>query len=445
MSRILLGGLGVLVIAGSILFAQWRTPASPNVAAISSCIEDLASCDFQVREQALITLKSFGPETTAVLTRTLHQRGSVVERKLAAFSHRLPFVKFQSVNTAPLRAKAAEQLSFIAEPDAGTVRSLVMALTDENEDVRQEVQRALRRFGQRTVPQLTDALRHRDARIRAGAAQVLGDFGPNATAATPHLMARLTDKQEIVRAEAARSLGRIGKQEASPALADRLDDPSAVVRRAVAEALGAMSARDATARLMTRFSDRDANVRIAAAKAVWLITRRAELSVPILIRALADREAGGPATFVLGEIGRDATAAIPALVQALQTEQVHRPLRTPPSAALALGRIGLAAIPALLPLLEHPKAQVRISSAITLGFMGGSATNAVPNLLPLLQDNDLEVRQATAIALGSIQPANPEIIPALKQLARDDDIFLASAAASMLRDLDPEDAQQVGH
>ena len=443
MSKMLLGGFGVLVVAGSILFAQWRTPASPNAQAISASIEDLTSCDFQVREQALVSLKAFGPETTLVLTKTLHRRDSALTRKLAVLSRRVPFLKFRSVNSTALREKAAEQLSQMPEPDTQTIGSLILALGDDEDTVVCEVQRALRRMGPRTVPQLTAALGHRQVRIRTGAAQVIGDFGRDATPATPQLIARLEDKKEIVRVEAAKSLGKIACTSAITALTERLEDWSPFVRCAAADALGLMVANEATAKLITRFSDRDTKVRIAAAKAVWLITRRAELSVPILMHTLKDREAGGQATFVLGEIGRDATAAIPALIQALQAERVYRPLRTPPSAAIALGRVGVSAVPALLPLLEDSRTHVRIGAAITLGFIGTLARDAVPQLLPLLKDTDVEVRQATAIALGSIQPKNPEIVPALKQLACDDDIFLASAASAMLRDLDPAAAQEL--
>jgi HEAT repeat protein len=443
MSKMLLGGFGVLVVASSILFAQWRTPASPRVQAISASIEDLTSCDFQVREQALVNLRSFGPETAPVLTRTLHRRESPLTRKLVTFSRHLPFLKVRSVNNTGLREKAAEQLGQVSDPDAGTIQSLILALRDEEDSVVREVERALRRIGPRTVPQLTDALRHRDVRLRTGAAQILGDFGVSASSATPQLIARLKDKKEIVRAEAAKSLGEIGAMNAITPLTERLHDSSPAVRCAAADVLGLMGAKEAAAKLITRFSDRDTKVRIAAAKAVWLITHRAELSVPILVHTLKDREAAGHATFVLGEIGHDAVAAIPALIQTLQAERVYRPLRTPPSAAIALGRIGPAAVPALLPLLEDSRTHVRISAAITLGFIGTAAADAVPRLLPLLKDKDLEVRQAAAIALGSIEPKNPDIIPALKQLARDDDIFLASAASAMLRDVDPAAAQEL--
>src|SRR5688572_2542306 len=109
MSKVLLGGLGVLVIAGSLMFAQWRTPASPNAQAISTSIEGLTSCDYQVREQAFLTLQTFGPETTCYLIRALHQRESALTRKLAVLSRRVPFLKIKSVDAASLREKAAEQ------------------------------------------------------------------------------------------------------------------------------------------------------------------------------------------------------------------------------------------------------------------------------------------------------------------------------------------------
>ena len=203
------------------------------------------------------------------------------------------------------------------------------------------------------------------------------------------------------------------------------------------------AARGASADLVRRFSDRDAGVRIAAAKSVWLIEHQADLSVPILIAALEDPHAGTQAKFALGEIGPQAARSVPALVRCLEEETVTRPLRTPPTSALALARIGAAAVPNLIPLLRNARPEIRTSAAITLGFIGAPSTNAAPDLLPLLSDPALEVRQATALALGSIEPDNRDLIPALKRLARDDDIFLASSAASMLRHLDPAAAAEL--
>ncbi len=448
MKKLLLALLGLGLLAGSILYVRSQPPASPYAPIVSTCIDDLASCDYQVRDQATQTLRDIGPEVVPYLIKALQRQDSPVKRMIARVRNRIPFLHVKQTDASVVREKAAEQLGSIGLADERVIYALIAALHDENESVLLEVQRALRRIGSSaTLPYLVDGLQHRDGRIRRGCAQVLGDFGLKARTAIPPLIARLHDKDTSVRSEAARTLGLIGPDsESVRSLILALDDSSPVVRSASAAALGRMgsSAHSASPNLVMCFGDRNTSVRIAAAKAIWLIEHRADLAVPILIAALRDRSCGTDAQFVLGEIGPDASQAIPALVRSMEQETVTRPLRTPPTSALALGRIGAAAVPSLIPLLHHERSEIRTSAAIALGFIGAPATNAAPDLLPLLSDRTLEVRQATALSLGSIEPDNRELIPALKRLARDDDIFLASSAASMLRHLDPAAAAELG-
>ena len=86
---------------------------------------------------------------------------------------------------------------------------------------------ALGRIGKPAVPQLVMAMRHRDARIRTQAAQVLAKIGPDAQSAVPQLTAALDDENLAVRKAASRALGEIGPaaQEAVPALMRTLVQP----------------------------------------------------------------------------------------------------------------------------------------------------------------------------------------------------------------------------
>jgi HEAT repeat protein len=434
MKQIVLWLLGVGVLAGSAVFLRVQCPDSPHATTISLAIDDLASCDYELRDQAAETLKQLGPESVPYLVRALGRHENLWTR----YRTRLPFVRFPQRNLAAIRERSAEQLAIIAPKDERALHALILALRDDNP----EVQRALRKIG--PSEHLTVALQHRDARIRRGAAEVLGDLGSRANESVPALVHALQDKEEAVRARAARALGAIGSPSAIQPLTATLDDRLASVRSASAEALGKMRAVPGVSALTHKLSDPEATVRVKAAQAIWRIDRDADAVVPVLIRALRDRHAGSDAKFVLGEIGTAAKAAVPALVQALREERVGRPLRTPPSAALALGRIGAVAVPELIPVLKTDHAEVRTSAAIALGFIGKDAHDAVPCLMPLLKDKSLEVRQATALALGSIEPDNRDLVPALKQLARDDDVFLAGAASAMLRHLDPNAATELG-
>jgi HEAT repeat protein len=421
-------------ITGGAAFVVRQHPRSQNSPTIEAAIDDLDNCDYEARDRAAETLMQLGPEAVPYLAVAISRRDSLWRR----YAARLPFIQPPRGNAPAIRERAAEQLAMIAPKDPAAIHALVSALGDENA----EVQRALRKCG--PSEQLISAVHHRNPRIRRGAAEVLGDLGPRAIGSVPALTQVLKDKEESVRVAAARALGTIGDRSAVPSLVLELNDASASVRATASESLGKIRAQESIRALTEKLSDPETVVRVKAAQAIWRIDRNAEVTVPVLIRALRDRRLGSDAKFVLGEIGPGAKEAVSALVQSLREERVARPLRTPPSSALALGRIGVPAVPELIGVLDHDSAEVRTSAVIALGFIGKPAHDAVPHLMPLLADKQLEVRQAAALAIGAIDPDNRELVPALKQLARDDDIFLASAASAMLRDVDPAAAVELG-
>jgi len=83
------------------------------------------------------------------------------------------------------------------------------------------------------------------------------------------------------------------------------------------------------------------------------------------------------------------------------------------AAAEALGRIGVAAVPSLVESLQSPNVAVRLKAVEVLGRMGADAKDAVPQLVRLLDDSDPAVRKAAARTLGRIGPAAQEAVPAL--------------------------------
>jgi len=81
----------------------------------------------------------------------------------------------------------------------------------------------------------------------------------------------------------------------------------------------------------------------------------------------------------------------------------------------ALGRIGAAAVPALVTALRDPEPSVRLKAVEVLGRMGDDAQGAVPDLIRLLDDSDADVRKAATRTLGRIGPAAQSAVPALMQ------------------------------
>jgi hypothetical protein len=81
----------------------------------------------------------------------------------------------------------------------------------------------------------------------------------------------------------------------------------------------------------------------------------------------------------------------------------------------ALGRIGAAAVPALVTALRDPDPAVRLKAVEVLGRMGDDAAAAVPDLIKLLDDPDPDVRKAATRTIGRIGPAAKAAVPALMQ------------------------------
>jgi HEAT repeat protein len=415
---------------------------------LSSLIEDLAEADYQTRDDAAEAIQSMGADAVPLLIDALQTHETPLTKPLLAVGQKLPFLHLKQTDASLRRANAAEQLGAIGVKSDQTIPALIAALREGDRVVLAEIQRALRRCGPADVPLLARALAHRDARVRGRTAEVLQDLGAQGAAAVPALMQALSDRDDAVRYRAAQALGACGGSEPFVVcrLTAALNDRAPIVRCAAAASLGKLGfdAKSSIPVLEKALYDRDTGVRVAAARSLWILDGNPERVVPVLIAALKDQVVGWQAPFVLGEMGAKANEAVPALIEALKQERVPRPLRTPPSAALALGQIGPAAVPGLIATLHDAQPSVRTGAAIALGFMGISAQAAVPALITLLNDKELEVRQASALSLGAIGPATRELLPALKELARDEDIFVSNAAVTALRKIDPAAAAEIG-
>jgi HEAT repeat protein/flagellar basal body rod protein FlgF len=216
-------------------------------------------------------------------------------------------------------------------------------------------------------------------------------------------------------------------------------------------------------------------------------------AVPALTAIMQDGPADGvgmrlDAALALGEIGREASAATPALLKLLESDDwelregvTGALLRIAPDsevvtaavvqtwsaaarstvgprryrAVLTLGRLGAkaaGAIPLLTELLDDPTS----GAARALGQIGETAAPAVPALAGALRRPEAHVRQQAADALGRIGPAARPAIPALLEVMKDrrpevrwraaaaigrigaNENGCIAALAAMLKDEDPQ-------
>ena len=169
---------------------------------------------------------------------------------------------------------------------------------------------------------------------RAGVLRAIGSFGPDAATAVTLLGNTLSDESPDVRGAAAGSLAQVGSPAAVevPALAKLLSDSIPRVRSVAAVALRNIGASSAPAlsQLIAALNDPVDYVRAAAADALGAIGPGARAAVHPLIQRLAAQHESNfvfdSVIYALGNIGRDAAAAIPAL-----QEMARRPRLTAPA------------------------------------------------------------------------------------------------------------------
>lgn len=223
------------------------------------------------------------------------------------------------------------------------------------------------------VPQYREQLQHPDTDRRLVAATKLFCLGRYALPAMPELLDALKDPSVEVR------------QAAALTVLHSLPDPPEGVGPEVAAAVRAVLA------------DPDLMVRVlAAAILVRLGVAIPEQVVPVLSEGVrSSGECLFFATEALGRLGSAAGLAIPELRDAALATSEDNVL-----AATVLGKVGPAAVPALIEVLERGNPQCQYVAAHALGEMGETARPALPALRRLsLQTTNL----ASGMARQTIQ------------------------------------------
>jgi HEAT repeat protein len=347
----------------------------------------------------------------------------------------------------------------------GKSRKLFYALVNEEATDRVRVVWALASKGEAAVPDLIEALKDKEAKVRSGAAQALCRIGPQAKAAIPVLLACLKDPDRWVRIQVGKALGSMGET-VVPKLVEVLKGEDQDSRFAAADALGEVGEAAVPALVDALKQD---ELRYLALEALTKLGPRAKGAIPALIDLLKRHERpavgrclahiGDPAAPALKEflksgdpnlrweaavilveigVGRDSMLFRDLTPPARAGQEVTYQGKTAsewtlllhdtePSvrsyAAEALGKMG--SVPADsadelgFAVLDTEKA-VQLSAAGALANIGARARRALPFLVRALRSRDLEVVRGAAHAIANLGPEAQPAIPALIEILKHD-------------------------
>lgn len=343
------------------------------------------------------------------------------------------------------------------------------------------------------VADLVAGLKNWNAKDRLAAVERLGDLGPAAAEAAPHLVHVLRTGDVDLRLNATLALGRLGKS-AVPHLVQSLKDSNSDVRYHAVWAVGLIgpeAAETAGAAVVKALEDKQDDVRRKAAESLGRMAPAVEGAVPALAKALKDESADvqQAAVDALGRHGAEGTKELlivlakptdlrPRVVQTLGKLHDQADLVAPALVGLlkesaqdgfnwqvsqALVGLGRGAAPALAAALDDadpkvrakclqvlvqlgpegvtpladaiksPHKDVRLFVTQNLGNLGVSDKLIPLALAAALKDEEQQVRLQAAYALRNLGAEGRPAIPALEEAARNGDPELKKAAAIALQ------------
>ncbi|MDF1665340.1 MAG: HEAT repeat domain-containing protein [Planctomycetota bacterium] len=347
-----------------------------------------------------------------------------------------------------VRRAAALALGRFDGDAAHALPTLIRAMRDKVAAVRRAAAKTLGNMGDRALPALKQALVHRDRRMRQGAIYALKKYDASGQVVLDALEDTLSDTRWYIRRSSLSALGRL-KQKAlssSPKIVPFLDDRDARIRFAAAdalsfiepaqakpalplfmEALGNAAIRQTAAEALERMglhavlpliqhSQTDPKHN-AAQNILWRISARnipglakdlpleqlpqsPKLNASTLVNLIKHLQSKDPtqralAAWALGTQGADAHAAIPKLILTLSDPHEE----TAKASSLALGQIGIPAIPALIQFLQEGSEELRPITVETLGRIESGDLAVANCLLGRLQDPLIDPDEAHEISL----------------------------------------------
>ena len=463
----------------------------PAAAVAPRLIGLLKEADETIRCQAAQALGEVGGETeatVAALVELLKDASAPVKATAAralgalgkAAAPAVPsLVPLLQDREESVRTAAAEAIAQVGPLDQAATDTLVEGLVSPDNVVRAQTAEALGTIGaaaEEAAPALVEAMADRNDRVRAKAVEALGKIGESAAAAAvPGLVRALRDQDNWVSAKAAEALGQMGESADATiaALVRSLGHLNPEVRRNAAHALGNLGAAGAATgtslALEEAARDEDGGVRSQAILALGTIGCSTPASVEVVLTGFQDADplVRAAAVVSVGQWGEPSEAILSGLAPLL--EDANDQVKV--EAIKVLTKLA-GATPAVIDglcrrLLEDDSALVQAHAALALGKLGPAAVAAGGPLLHAAQTGEVSVREQAMRAIAMIQPPETtqafavglkdacadirkmasagwmnaaaipdEAIPALVEALRDPEVQVRANAANALARLD---------
>ncbi len=286
-------------------------------------------------------------------------------------------------------------LANLEEAAAPSAPALVLLLADREPEVCQASVSALEKIGPKSIPILVDFLKMRDEKRFDAQQATFKTIWTWATKPAPDIM--VID---------------IGKAWANLSwwIADMMEDWNRLEYAQIAalEILGKFgsAAGAATSTIANASVDPNPRIRLAAVLALGQIGPEASSAIPVLIRLIADDDRNLLAAVQMSLENIDENwrlnPALPGLITTLITRLSNAEIEGC-LAVQILVWIGAPAVLALIDALRHGNIPARKNAANALGDIGKYARKAIPALTQALQDENPQVRAAAANALRRIR------------------------------------------
>lgn len=309
-----------------------------------------------------------------------------------------------------------------------------------NVDTKTNAVKSLSSMGRDAVPVLIKAMQDKDETVKVTTILALGVMGPEAVAATPALAQLLSDSS--VNQRVATTLIRIGKSAipymidilAETALTKTTDSKHSIERNKAIEVLAGMGETAVPALIEVLQSDKQDVGQTSAATALGMMGAKAKNSVPALIasiqnsnRYLKEKTINPGAQYIpihdallkmfkeddvkygveaLGNIGPDAKAAVPVLVQVYKSIDFSDNTEIKRHIIVALAEIQAMpeiSVPLLIEGLKSTDDNTKIKTINALKNFGSAAKESVADLKLIVKySSNAQINNAAMAALSAI-------------------------------------------